>query len=203
MAGTLFFKSVFASTFALAICMAAPSFAQSRSVSITEKTRYYRISGKNAAEFALSMSRKGPYSRQHRRRAWATATRDMTYQLIHRKSKNRCRIKGAKVKLKITYEMPKLSSTKRVSKRQRRKWKNMYNLLNKHERTHGRYYRKFAKQVYASLLKMKPAKTCRALERNAARLVAKLGEDDKKRNQAFDVRDRRNYRNMERLYTGS
>jgi predicted secreted Zn-dependent protease len=203
LAGTLLLKSFFAVTFALVACLAWPAAAQSRSLKISENTRYYKISGKNAAEFALSMSRKGPYSRQHRRRAWATASRDMTYQLFHKKSKNSCRIKSAKVKLKITYQMPKLSSTKRVSKRQRRKWRTMYNLLNKHERTHGLYYRQFAKKVYASLLKLKSTKTCRSLERSAARLVAKLGEADKKRNQAFDLRDRRNYRSMERLYTGT
>lgn len=183
--------------------LASPVAAQTNSLKISEKTKFYRIAGKTAAEFAISMSRKGPYSRQHRRRAWATATRDMTYQLFHQKSKNRCKVKAVRVKMLITYEMPKLSSTRGVSKRHRSRWTKMYALLNKHERTHGLYYRQFAQKVYASLRKLRPQSSCSKLERNAAAIVAKLGEEDKRRNVRFDNRDRRNYRSMERLYRGA
>lgn len=177
--------------------------AQRSSIKINETTKFYRITGKTAPEFALSMSKKGPYSRQHARRAWATATRDMTYQLYHQKTKSRCKIKGVKVRMKITYQMPKLASTRGVSKRHRRNWKRMYSLLNKHERTHGLFYKQFAKKVYASLRKLKSERSCSALERSAARLVSKLGKADKKRNVRFDRRDRRNYRSMERIYNGA
>ncbi len=186
----------------LALC-APQALAQKSSINITEKTKFYRISGKNAAEFAISMSKKGPYSRAHRRRAWATATRDMTYQLFHQKRRNSCKIKAVKVKLKVTYEMPKLRSTRGVSKRNRSKWKRMYGLLNKHERTHGLYYKQFARKVYNSLRRMEAPKSCPALEKNADRLVKHLAQADKKRNVDFDRRDRRNYLTMERLYTGA
>ena len=162
-----------------------------------------RISQHSAGEFAVSMSKKGPYSRQHRRRAWATATRDMTYQLYHQKTKSRCKIKAVKVRMKITYEMPKLASKRGVSKRQQRNWNRMFSLLNKHERTHGLYYKQFAKKVYASLRRIKPQRNCRALERRAAAIVAKLGKEDKTRNVNFDRRDGRNYRRMARIYNGA
>ncbi|MEP1206446.1 MAG: DUF922 domain-containing protein [Rhizobiaceae bacterium] len=187
----------------LTMASATPAAAQKSSIKISEKTKYYRISGKNAADFAVSMSKRGPYSRSHRRRAWATATRDMTYQLFHRKSRNRCKVKAVRLKLKVTYEMPKLASTRGVSKRHRSKWKKMYNLLNKHERTHGLYYKQFARKVYASLRKMKSAKSCSALEKKAAKIVDSLAAADKKRNVRFDRRDRRNYLSMERLYSGA
>lgn len=180
-----------------------PAKAQKSSLKISEKTKYYSINGKSAAEFAISMSKRGPYSRMHRRRAWATATRDMTYQLFHQKSKKRCKIKSVKLKLKVVYEMPKLTSTRRVSKKNRSKWKKMYGLLNKHERTHGLYYKQFARKVYKSLRQMKAARTCSDLEKNAARIVEKLAKADKKRNVDFDRRDRRNYLTMERLYSGA
>ncbi len=187
----------------LGAAIATPALAQKSSISISEKTRYYRITGKSAPEFAASMARKGPYSRSHRRRAWATATRDMTYQLFHRKNKKSCKIKAVKVKLKVLYEMPKLASTRGVSRRQRSKWSKMFGLLNKHERTHGLYYKQFAKKVYATLRKLKSARTCSALEKRAASIVEKLAKADKKRNVKFDKRDRRNYRTMERLYSGA
>lgn len=192
-------------TFGIMVLAVASTDAQAQrsSIKINETTNFYRIKGKSAGEFAVSMSKKGPYSRQHRRRAWATATRDMTYQLYHQKSKSRCTIKAVRVRLKITYEMPKLASTRGVSKRQVRNWNRMYGLLNKHERTHGLYYKQFARKVYASLRKMKPQRNCRALERAAAKIVAKLGKEDKDRNVSFDRRDRRNYRRMERIYSGA
>ena len=183
--------------------VAGPAQAQKSSLKLSEQTNHYRIKGKSAPEFARSMSKRGPYSRQHGRRAWATATRDMTYQLFHRKSKGRCRVKAVKVKLKTTYVLPKLSSTRGVSKRQLQKWRRMHSLLKKHERTHGKFYKQFGQKVYASLRKMKAAKTCRQLDRNAAAIVARLGAEDKRRNVKFDQRDRRNYRSMERLYTGA
>lgn len=182
--------------------VAPPALAQTSSLKISETTKTYYIRGKTAADFAESMGRKGPYSRQHRRRAWATATRDLTYQLYYKKSKKQCRIKAIRAKLKITYIMPKLASTRGVSKRERNKWKKMYALLNKHERKHGQYYQQFARKAYNSVRKLRPARTCRQLERNADRLINKLGEEDKRRNLAFDERDRSNYRSMERLYGG-
>ena len=74
---------------------------------------------------------------------------------------------------------------------------------NKHERTHGKFYKQFARKVYASLRRMRTAKTCSQLEKNAAKIVEKLAEEDKRRNVNFDKRDRRNYLVMERLYSGA
>ena len=135
--------------------------AQTSKLDVSESTKYYKIRGRSASEFAYSMTKNGPYSREHGRRAWATATRDMTYQLFHRKSKKNCSIKAVRVKMKITYEMPKLASTRGVSKRQQSNWKKMFGLMNKHERTHGLFYRQFAGKVYASLKKLRPASSCR------------------------------------------
>ena len=182
---------------------ATPAAAQKSSIKINEKTKFYRISGKNAADFAISMSKRGPYSRAHRARAWATATRDMTYQVFHQKNKSNCKIKAVKVKLDVSYVMPKLYSTRGVSRREQSKWKKMYSLLNNHERKHGQFYKQFARKVYSTLRRMRSAKTCSQLENNAAKIVKKLAEEDKQRNVNFDKRDRRNYLVMERLYSGA
>ncbi|NKB53302.1 MAG: DUF922 domain-containing protein [Rhizobiaceae bacterium] len=106
------FMAAHAFAWSLIVALATPALAQKSSISISEKTKYYRITGKSAPEFAVSMAKKGPYSRSHRRRAWATATRDMTYQLFHRRTKKSCKIKAVKVKLNVIYEMPKLTSKK-------------------------------------------------------------------------------------------
>lgn len=170
-------------------------------ITIKENTSFYSITGKSTAELAYSMSRRGPYSRQHRKRAWATATRDMSYQLTRQKTKKNCRIKAVKVKLKIKYNMPKPSTLNGMTRRERKKWANLYRLLNKHERTHGKFYRQFANKVRRKLKRMSPTRTCRQLDRKAAAIVKKLSEADSLRNDRFDARDGRTYRRVERIYT--
>lgn len=177
------------------------AFAKPNGVLIREKTKFYTIDGKTAAEFALSMHRNGPYSRQHRRSAWAITDREITFQLVRQKFKNNCRVRDAKIKLEITYTMPKVRSFNGVSKRERRKWRRMYAILNKHERVHGRYYKQLALNARKQLRKLKPARTCFSLDRMARALFRELSEVDRQRNDRFDVRDSRNYRRMERIFS--
>ncbi len=172
-------------------------------VMVREKTNFYRITGKTTADFARSMSRRGPYSRQHRRRAWATASRDMSYQLTRTKTKTGCRIKAVKVRMKITYRMPKPASLSGVSRREQRKWARLYKLLERHERTHGKFYRRFANDTKRRLMRLRPARNCRKLDRKAAAVVKELSEADSRRNDRFDARDGKTYRRVERIYKSS
>lgn len=174
--------------------------AQAGQVKVKSNTKFYTISGKSAFEFAASMSRRGPYSRQHRQRAWATAARDLTYQLSRKKTRYGCRVTDADVSLKVTYTMPKLRRTRGISTRELQKWRKMYKLLDVHEKRHGQLYKAFASKLHRELRKLKTAKTCRQLDRKAAKLVAKLADQDSDRNDRFDARDGRNYRRMTRLY---
>jgi len=96
--------------------------------------------------------------------------------------------------------MPKLRSGRKVSKRELRKWKRMYALLDKHEKVHGSYYRQLANSARRSLLRIKKARTCRQLDTNARKIMKKLSRQDSVRNDAFDRKDKRNYRRMERIY---
>lgn len=177
--------------------------AHAGGIKITEKTKFYTISGKTASEFAFSMSRRGPYSRAHRARTWATASRDISYQLVRRQTAKDCRIKDVTIRLKISYNMPKPRTLKGVSKKHRSKWARMYRLLDTHEKVHGRYYKQLARDIQRGLLRIGAAPNCRQLDRKASALVEKLSEKDRLKNQRFDQRDRRNYRRMTRLYSGS
>ena len=190
-------------TLGLVLQLTGAANAKPKSLSIVEKIEYYSISGKTAAELATSMSNNGPYSRQHRQRAWATARRDMSYQLTRQKFKKNCRVKSARVKMTIIYTMPKPRKIKRVPRRVRQKWAKMYSLLNRHERTHGLYYKQLAKKIHRSLSTMKPASNCRSLNKKAKQLVDIFIKRDTAKNNRFDEKDTRNYRRMERIYRGS
>ena len=196
-------KAIAGFAFLAMASMITTTHANAKKVSIKTKTIFYKITGRSAREFALSMSKKGPYSRQHRRRAWATAARDLSYQLVHQKFGKSCRIKQAKVSMKITYTMPKLASKRGISSRELKKWRRMYALLDKHEKVHGRYFSQLATRSQKALSKLRPAKTCRKLEKNALALMKKLSAEDSARNDRFDARDGRNYSRMTRIYSGS
>ncbi len=181
----------------------SPVWAGGKSVKISEVTSFYIIDGKTAPEFAVSMSKKGPFSLQHRRRAWATASKDISYQVLRRKTSRGCKVTGVKVKLKIRYKLPKVRSLKGVSRRNRKKWKKMFRLLSRHERVHGRYYRQFAYRIKKALIKLPRQSSCRLLDRKADRLVKLLNKADRKINRRFDENDKKNYRRMVRLYSGT
>ena len=172
--------------------------AASRDVQVRTATKYYSISGRTPAEFAASMSANGPYSAQHRRRVWATASRTMRYTLDRQRVNGTCRVRRARVVMRIDYNMPRLRA--KVSKRNRDRWNRMYQILNGHERVHGRYYKQLATQAQAALRRLRPTRSCAQLDRKAARLVQSLSAKNQKLNDRFDRTDRRNYRRMERLY---
>ncbi len=172
-------------------------------VTVTERTKTYRVSGDTAAELARSMSKRGPYSRAHRSRSWATAARDLRFQIDRDFKNGQCRVTGADVRMKITYTLPRLSRSTRLNAREKSRWDRMTKLLEKHERVHGRLYRELAGKTHRALLKLKPARNCRALDKDALAEVKRLSAQDSERNQRFDRRDSRNYRRMNRLFSGA
>ena len=190
----------FAAASVAATFTALPTQAASRDVSITSATRYYAIAGRSPAEFANEMSRRGPYSAQHRRRVWATAARTMRYQIERKRKGNRCRITRAKVWMKIDYTLPKLRKAG-VRASARRSWSQMYKILSAHEKVHGRYYAQLARTTHASLRKLRAHRSCRSLDAAAARLVKRLSAQNQTINDRFDRTDQANYRRMERIYS--
>lgn len=185
---------------AFVLVATSPAFAD---VTVTERTKTYRVSGNTAAELARSMSKRGPYSRAHRARSWATAARDLRFQIDREFDNGQCRVTGADVRMKITYTMPRLSRTARLNERELSRWTRMTGLLEKHERVHGRFYRELAGKTHRALLRLKPTRSCSTLDKSALAEVKRLSAQDSERNQRFDRRDRRNYSRMNRLFSGS
>ncbi|MEL6947325.1 MAG: DUF922 domain-containing protein [Pseudomonadota bacterium] len=167
-----------------------------------ERTIYYAIKGKTAADFARSMTSRGPRAFTPRRRVWATATRSLRYSLQTSSKAGSCRNLGAKVSMDITYRMPRLSRTKGVRASELRKWRRMYAILLRHEKVHGRYYKQLANQVYKALRAKRRARSCRELERWAKATVKRLSDANIRKNARFEIIDRPNYRRMQRIVQG-
>jgi len=184
------------------IFLATPT-ALAKPLKVTEKTRYYSISGKSAADFAASMSSRGPFSRELRRRVWASATRSLSYRMDYRRSGKTCTNTGARVDMDIIYRMPRLTRRTGIRKSQLRKWRRMYAILLRHEKVHGRYYKQLAKQVHSALARKRTARNCSEIDRWAKETVSKLSAANVRKNLRFETLDRPNFRKMRRIYRGS
>ncbi|MEM7301111.1 MAG: DUF922 domain-containing protein [Pseudomonadota bacterium] len=187
---------------AIAIALTAgPAVAKkkTRDVNIQTVTKFYAISGETPAELAKSMRRYGPYSSAHGRRVFATTNRVLRWNIDHAYENGICRVKRATIDLKITYNMPKLRDGIRMRRSVRNTWRQMYRLLDRHEKVHGANYRRLARDSYKALKSLKSEKSCRVLHRKGNALVLALAREDVERNARFERSDTRNYRRMDRL----
>jgi len=149
------------------------------------------------------MTKRGPYSRELRRRVWASATRSLSYRMKYQRKNGSCTSVGAQINMEIVYRMPKLTSRKGVSRSQLRKWQRMYAILLTHERVHGRYYKQLARQVHKALGRKRGAKNCSQLDKWAKDTVSRFSAANIKKNLRFETIDRPNFRKMRRIYRGS
>ena len=195
----------FAATIALAFSLLAFSpLAMTQveaQVVITERLQPYTIRGNTIAKLASQMSRRGPYSSARGQRAWATASRNMKFDLETRRDGGQCTARNVRVSMAIVTRLPRLAG--RLPNSQMRRWTQMLTLLQQHENVHVGFYRQLARRVHRSLTKMPPQASCRTLQSHAKETVRVLSERDRARNARFEARDRRNYRRMVRLFNGS
>ncbi|MEM9881161.1 MAG: DUF922 domain-containing protein [Pseudomonadota bacterium] len=187
----------------LVVSASAISALAAQPLKITEKTKTYSIKGQTAAQFAASMTSRGPYSRQLRRRVWASATRSLSFRMNYRRTSGSCTNRGARVDMDIVYRMPRLASKSGVPRSQLRKWQRMYAILLTHERVHGRYYKQLARQVHKALARKRTAKNCSDIDRWAKALVKKMSAANVRKNLRFETRDRPNFLKMRRIYQGT
>ena len=125
-------------------------------LSIKTRTKFYSFRAKKFRQVSRQMLRHGPNFGRNGRRVWAKAHRQYNWKLTYSKSRGKCAVKQAKVRMKITYTMPRLENEKRVSNRFRSKWKRVYRTLQRHEQTHGRNYKRLAKRLTRELRKLRP-----------------------------------------------
>ncbi len=174
----------------LVIVTTIPSFAK---VTINEKTKYYFVKGKSGKGLTRDLLIRG--SRANRvRHAVATTAIDLKVQnLRFDRRKSKCRVKSVLVRLRLTYTYPKLRNRKRTSRRLKKNWDSYYSQIVKHEKTHGKIARSFARQAEKDIRKSSTRKTanCRNLTRLLKRKLDRLERKHKRRQIAFDRKEAR------------
>lgn len=154
-------------------------------VKVTEKTYTYRVSGSSIQAAVKTMTRRGPMT-DHGRRAAGLADFRYRTSVKTKKSNGFCRVTDVTVTINIFYKIPKHSNPSKMSSRDRRRWRSVVSMIDRHERQHGRYYRQFATQLHNALRRMKPQRSCgkfRTIERG---LRKKYEGYNKSRNRRYD-----------------
>ena len=167
-------------------------------LSIKTRTKFYSFRAKKFRQVSRQMLRHGPNFGRNGRRVWAKAHREYDWKLTYTKSRGKCAVKHAKVRMKITYTLPRLENEKRVSRRFRSKWKRVFRTLHRHEQTHGRNYKRLAKRLTRELRKLRPQRNCFALRRAAKKLDDKLHKWDIRRNRRFESGERARFTRLQR-----
>lgn len=168
------------------LSISAISIGFASDVKITERTRYYSVSGPTVQALVKTMTKRGPFSEDHGKRAVGLA--DYTYRTRIKTSKKNgfCRVTKATVTMQIFYFVPKLSRPKQLRARDHSKWRRIAAMILRHERQHGRFYKRLAGELQRALLSMKPQKSCSKFKAMERKIRVKLEKRDKNRNRRFD-----------------
>lgn len=171
-------------TFVLGICAIAIGHASN--LKITERTSYYSVSGPTVQALVKAMTRRGPYSEDHGRRAVGLADYKYRTNIKTHKKNGLCRVKSVSISMQIYYFVPKLSRPKQLRARDHSKWRRIASMILRHEKQHGRFYKRLAKELQVTLARMKPQKSCSKFKSMERKIRAKLEKRDKSRNRNFD-----------------
>ena len=154
-------------------------------VQIRERTFGYVVTGRSVHAVVSAMKRGGPHADDGRR---ALGLADYRYRTrLHTEQWNgTCRVKRADVRMTIYYTLPRLSSSAKLSSRERARWNRILAMIRSHEKQHGRYYRQFANELHGALRRIPARKTCAEVHSRVREIRAKLVKRNKARNQRFD-----------------
>ena len=140
----------------LACSMIFVSATAEAKVRISERTKYYSVSGKTGKELFRSITRKGPKTtRGWPRHCPTTQTSFKVNNITFGIKGSRCVVKNVDVvgKPRSTH-FPRWKGSHRSSRRFARNWEKFLTLVKKHEATHGRISREFARKLHTRLKKL-------------------------------------------------
>ena len=168
----------------------APSDAR---VIIKERIKYYTVTGKTGRALSKSILKRGPkLSRQGH--AIATTTIDFKVRNFKPGIRGRkCIVQSVDVNLTLTYKYPRWKNRRGASKTVRNTWDKFFKQIQKHERTHGKIAKEFARDVDRQIKRLsgRISRGCKDFGRGAAKKFARLVKNHETRQIRFDRRESR------------
>ena len=187
----------------LLVCVLAVAYLQpaQAKIVISEKDRYFSVSGKNGKQIYTQIKRKRPASLRNVRAIAATHAR---YKFNRTKvgiRKNRCVVTKVDIRVSLTYYYPKWANTKSGSRSMQRKWRAFESELHRHEKTHGEIYREAAKFVDRELRKMsgRASLGCSRFHTSVKRKIKVMQKKMLDKHKKFDRREQRSNSKIKRL----
>lgn len=170
-------------------------------VKISERTKYYSVSGKTGAQMFRSITRRGPKTRRDGH-AIATTKTSIKFRNIKTAIEGRvCVIKNIDVILNLTYTLPRWRGSRHASPKTRKNWEKFLALVEKHEATHGRISREYARKLHARMKRLtgKVSRGCEDFGKFHSRSLRLAEKEFTRRHRAFDRREGRASSRIRRL----
>ncbi len=176
------------SAIAIAVALAAglTSVAVAKPKSTTQY-KYYPVSGGSAVELYIAMMKRGPHVNGDQAYASTTATQTLDGRFIRTSS---CRLNDMNLSFQFTIRLPKLASTKGLSKATRDRWQEFSQFLRKHEETHRSIWLACAGEFEKRAMSVK-ASSCEAADAEIARLADEARVACNKKHDAFDAAEQK------------
>lgn len=160
-------------------------------VIVKEKTKFYKINGKNGQQIAASIDKRGPKANGGMH---AVASVEWSFELKNPKFAivgNQCKITDVDVHVLLNYVYPKWTGYKRASKKLRERWDKFIKLVEQHEGKHAKIILAGSRGLERSLKRARGrvSKGCSDFDASLARLVAPVMLSTQTRNYNLDRRE--------------
>lgn len=175
--------------------------AASAEIVVTEKVNHYAVSGVSGRDLGRSMLRGGARTINLRHAIAATTTRFDFTDPVLAVERGRCVVKAITVRLSIEYQLPKWTGRHKANARLRRSWDAFYAELVRHEQTHGRIAREFARRIERELLRLSGTQAfgCSDFGAFSEARFAALSAELRRQQLAFDRRENQSNSTISRL----
>ncbi len=162
-------------------------------VIINERTKYYSVSGKNGPQIFKSILRRGPKVRSVGHAIASTRTQLKLRNIKTVVNKRECKVTNVDVIVNITYTLPRWKGSRGASTKVRNNWKKFNARVVKHEQTHGRISREYAREIEKKIksTRARASRKCRDFGKRQIRSISRLQRTIRKRHARFDRREGR------------
>lgn len=130
---------------------------------ISIDTRYYPVSGHNAASIRSSIAQNGPLG-SNNQRFHAHTNWDLSWSYRWVQGRGGCQITSTGVELKVSYLLPRLNEPDKVDPKYKVKWDAYFEALYEHEQQHKDHGVLAASELEQRLLAIPPQQSCTSLE---------------------------------------
>jgi predicted secreted Zn-dependent protease len=162
-------------------------------VIINERTKFYTVSGKTGPQLFKSILRRGPKVRNVGHAIASTGTALKIRNIKTVVNRRECKVTNVDVIVDITYTLPRWTGSRGASAKVRDTWKQFNARVLRHEQTHGRISREYAREVEKKIKQARgrASRNCKNFGKRQLRSLARLQRNIRKRHERFDRREGR------------